>query len=335
MDGKRRTRRLAAEKTEEEEKEEDILYLISDRQHSLKCAKGERIGPVCPVVQQEEVESIPASSYECTIVQCVLRGFVIDGLNDGDTFNGDDLDKEKLLLHGDMLLDIVRSKLHPITDFQTVFDLLRKEAFLRDMLPERVKFMRLLTIPADLASRTSHASGQKNQGFRLKSYTMSTMGQQRMNEVAIIHSHREEALHLDLDEIANELVTRNEIPRQTFAMKTLPVNNAVCQLKIERKILEIKLQDKVRNEELRLKSSIEMACKTARRLKWKWGGHVARLPADRWAYATTVWDPRRGRRGRGRPRRRWAQDFVDVIGPQWTRIARDREKWKDIILDLE
>ncbi|KAJ4446478.1 hypothetical protein ANN_13174 [Periplaneta americana] len=46
----------------------------SGRQHSLKCAKGMRCRPVCPVVQQEEIESIPASSYECTMVRCVFRG---------------------------------------------------------------------------------------------------------------------------------------------------------------------------------------------------------------------------------------------------------------------
>ncbi|KAJ4448436.1 hypothetical protein ANN_10452 [Periplaneta americana] len=45
----------------------------SGRQHSLKCAKGKRCRSVCTVVQQEEVESIPASSYECTIVYCVFR----------------------------------------------------------------------------------------------------------------------------------------------------------------------------------------------------------------------------------------------------------------------
>ncbi|KAJ4438287.1 hypothetical protein ANN_14226 [Periplaneta americana] len=51
--------------------------------HSLKWVKGKRSRPLCPVVQQEEVESIPASilssSYECTIVQCVLRGALQDG----------------------------------------------------------------------------------------------------------------------------------------------------------------------------------------------------------------------------------------------------------------
>ncbi|KAJ4437165.1 hypothetical protein ANN_17300 [Periplaneta americana] len=45
-------------------------------QHSLKCAKVKRCRPVCTVVQQEEVESIPASSYECTMVHCILRGFL-------------------------------------------------------------------------------------------------------------------------------------------------------------------------------------------------------------------------------------------------------------------
>ncbi|KAJ4429071.1 hypothetical protein ANN_26072 [Periplaneta americana] len=44
------------------------------RQQSLKCTKGKRCSHVCPVVQQEEVESIPASSHECTMVHCVLRG---------------------------------------------------------------------------------------------------------------------------------------------------------------------------------------------------------------------------------------------------------------------
>ncbi|KAJ4430319.1 hypothetical protein ANN_22532 [Periplaneta americana] len=34
----------------------------SGRQHSLKCARGKRSRPVCPVVQQEEIESIPAST---------------------------------------------------------------------------------------------------------------------------------------------------------------------------------------------------------------------------------------------------------------------------------
>ncbi|KAJ4448036.1 hypothetical protein ANN_10048 [Periplaneta americana] len=49
----------------------------SGRQHSMKCAKCKRCRPVCTVVQQEGVESIPASSYQCTMVHCVLCGAAI------------------------------------------------------------------------------------------------------------------------------------------------------------------------------------------------------------------------------------------------------------------
>ncbi|KAJ4444090.1 hypothetical protein ANN_05879 [Periplaneta americana] len=56
----------------------DLAKLYSSgHQHSLKCAKGKRSRPVCTVVHQEEIESIPTSSYECTMVHCVLRGLVV------------------------------------------------------------------------------------------------------------------------------------------------------------------------------------------------------------------------------------------------------------------
>ncbi|KAJ4441852.1 hypothetical protein ANN_11711 [Periplaneta americana] len=41
----------------------DCTPYTSGRQHSLKCAKGTRCCPVCTVVQQGEIDSIPASSY--------------------------------------------------------------------------------------------------------------------------------------------------------------------------------------------------------------------------------------------------------------------------------
>ncbi|KAJ4441969.1 hypothetical protein ANN_11833 [Periplaneta americana] len=50
------------------------LNQSSGRQHSLTCAMGTRCRPVCTVVQQGDIECIPASSYESTIVHCVFRG---------------------------------------------------------------------------------------------------------------------------------------------------------------------------------------------------------------------------------------------------------------------
>jgi hypothetical protein len=58
------------------------------------------------------------------------------------------------------------------------------------------------------------------------------------------------------------------------------------------------------------------------------------MDQERWAYATTVWDPRIGRRNRGRPRRRWKHEYREVVGNQWSRIARDRGKWTDAFLDI-
>jgi hypothetical protein len=58
------------------------------------------------------------------------------------------------------------------------------------------------------------------------------------------------------------------------------------------------------------------------------------MDQERRAYATTVLDPRIGRRYRGRPRRRWDQEFREVVGNQWPRIARDRGKWKHAFLDI-
>jgi hypothetical protein len=53
------------------------------------------------------------------------------------------------------------------------------------------------------------------------------------------------------------------------------------------------------------------------------------MDQERWVYATTVCDLRKGRRNRGRPQRRWDQELREVVGNQWPRIARDRGKWKD------
>jgi hypothetical protein len=58
------------------------------------------------------------------------------------------------------------------------------------------------------------------------------------------------------------------------------------------------------------------------------------MDQERWAYATTVWDPRIGRRNRGRPRCRWDEKFREVAGNQWSRVARDRGKWKDAFLHI-
>ena len=62
--------------------------------------------------------------------------------------------------------------------------------------------------------------------------------------------------------------------------------------------------------------------------KWKWAGHIARLKDNRWTRRCTEWQPRRGKRSRGRPSRRWQDDITEKEGTTWIRKATDRRRWK-------
>ena len=45
----------------------------------------------------------------------------------------------------------------------------------------------------------------------------------------------------------------------------------------------------------------------------------------------TEWQPRRGKRSRGRPSRRWQDDITKTEGTTWNREATDRRQWKALI----
>ena len=70
------------------------------------------------------------------------------------------------------------------------------------------------------------------------------------------------------------------------------------------------------------------AATAAQVTKWRWADHVVRLNTNRWTKIATVWDPREGERGPGRPRMRWADELKRNAGNIWTRIARNRDAWK-------
>ncbi|GBP59115.1 hypothetical protein EVAR_44355_1 [Eumeta japonica] len=40
--------------------------------------------------------------------------------------------------------------------------------------------------------------------------------------------------------------------------------------------------------------------------------------------------PRDGKRNKGRQPKRWEEDIQRTAGPEWMRIARDRDKWKPL-----
>ena len=109
----------------------------------------------------------------------------------------------------------------------------------------------------------------------------------------------------------------------------------ICQRKMERKILGITPRDRVSNTRLQEITASENAAQQASITKWRWGGHVARQQQGRWAQEATMWDPYAGKRTPGRPRRRWADTFKEHIGVHWSKIARDRKEWRQLVNNLK
>ena len=101
-----------------------------------------------------------------------------------------------------------------------------------------------------------------------------------------------------------------------------------CQRKIERKILNLTLKDRIPNEIIRRKTKIQDAIQQAEIIKWRWGGHVVRQNEKRWGHTTTLWYPRSGWRRQGRQYKRWQDSFTDTAGPKRTRLAQDRMEWR-------
>ena len=73
---------------------------------------------------------------------------------------------------------------------------------------------------------------------------------------------------------------------------------------------------------------------TQRRKKWRWAKQLATKDPERWAARAAAWNPvwhLKASRPAGRPKRRWAQDIVDFLGPQcpsgWLQAAKNESFW--------
>ena len=103
------------------------------------------------------------------------------------------------------------------------------------------------------------------------------------------------------------------------------------QRAMERKMLDRKLQDKIPCSEIRKRTKIIDIIQYTLKLKWKWAGHIARMKDNRWTKCCTEWQPRRGKRSRGSPSRRWQDDIREKEGTTWIRKATDRQQWKTVM----
>ena len=127
------------------------------------------------------------------------------------------------------------------------------------------------------------------------------------------------------------------LPTMTYGCQTWSRNKQLtnklrtAQRAMERKMLDLKLKDKIPCSEIRKRTKIIDIIEYTLKQKWKWAGHIARLKDNRWTRRCTEWQPRRGKRSRGRPSRRWQDDITEKEGTTWIRKAADRQRWKTLM----
>jgi len=148
------------------------------------------------------------SSTSIKLLQLTEKFVIGKSTNEEDKevieFYADDIDRERLLLHRSMFFDILRSR-------NVIVNVFKKDLLLADMLQVFVKFTHIiLTMPVSTCTAERSFSSLR----RVKSYTRSTMVQARLNDIAILHTHRELAASI----IDDEFIQRNYLRRKTFSL---------------------------------------------------------------------------------------------------------------------
>jgi len=110
------------------------------------------------------------------------------------------------------------------------------------------------------------------------------------------------------------------IPVLTYSCQTWETTNKqmekfqTTQNAMLRKILGLKRLEKTRNEELFKKTKAKIIWGVAKKLKYRYAGHVIRESKQKWNNILTTLVPYTGKRGRGWPRMRWSDELIKVFG---------------------
>ena len=158
-----------------------------------------------------------------------FENFLIKNANDADTdtqncqdivdFYKDGLDTQRLLVQRDMLLDVIKEK-SPTNEKPSstaeVVQFLRENASARKLLTQISELCRIiLTVPATTCTAERSFSALR----RIKTYLRSTLIAQRLNNVAVLHTHNDYLSQINRDELLNEWVSKNKIRTATFFIK--------------------------------------------------------------------------------------------------------------------
>jgi hypothetical protein len=104
-----------------------------------------------------------------------------------------------------------------------------------------------------------------------------------------------------------------------------------AQRAMERRMLRIRLRDKIRSSAIRRRTGLKDIVVESRKRKWK---HLAKLVSreERWDIRLLDWTPAL-RRPRGRPPTRWQDEFRKNAGVNW-RAEATTDRWQDIALSF-
>lgn len=136
--------------------------------------------------------------------------------------------------------------------------------------------------------------------------------------------------------LKKKVMDSNLLPCLTYACQTWKFNNVIknkittCQRGMERSMLNIKKQHRVRHSKIRSATKAIDALTHAQKLKWKWAGHVARLQDKRWTKRILSWSGPIGKRKQGRPFMRWEDEITKIAGSQWLEVAQNRDHWHSL-----
>lgn len=133
-----------------------------------------------------------------------------------------DFNKEVLERQRHNVIDFVNKQGVSVGSLKDVVRFLKENSVVAVMNPEFTKLIRiLLTVPASTCTNERSFSMLR----RLKTYLRATMLQSRLNHIAMLHTYRESASQLDLDELMNEFISQKKKRRDTFAV--LPVKTDI------------------------------------------------------------------------------------------------------------
>ena len=103
-----------------------------------------------------------------------------------------------------------------------------------------------------------------------------------------------------------------------------------------RRILKIRWQDRVSNEEIWRRTGMGGIVLEVKRRRWTWLGHVLRMKKGRHPLEALSWAPP-GKRNRGRPLGTWRrtiEEEMKAAGKTWRELcwlAQDRTAWRRLV----